>query len=175
VKNVKKILLPLLIAAVHLGNVAFTQAESPTSAHNRQHRRYHTINALANTSGQEVLFESAGFAGFTVEGSAKFKKPLIIPFTSTEQYHYEFALDNPYIPPEALMIKTLQGSFGMWEHEGGIVSARVYERGYTSVDDCKETTLVKAHLLHASKAAVLGFLLLVNQAGELHLKPLGQP
>jgi hypothetical protein len=75
---------------------------------------------------------------------------LNIPFISVmanSEYRQAFVLNRPYVPEGALEIRTHFGNFGLWQNEKGIVFARAYVSGQSSLDDCLEQVLVESYLL----------------------------
>lgn len=98
---------------------------APLVAIKREHLCLLAITAVNNASRERIrIIENSKVETIEKLSKKNLRKQFLIPFVSIACYKEQFLRDEPYIPQEALFVKTLQGVFALWEDETGIMVSR---------------------------------------------------
>lgn len=119
------------------------------------------IRIILNDSAHEIELVGKNKKEMVQPGTAVLKQQFDIPFASIKTYIKHLVDDMPYIPTNALKIKTHAGIFGVWEDERGIL----YCKEKDALDDNGVQKLLDVKKLKLALALTLK----INQTGSLDI------
>ncbi len=121
---------------------------------------------IVNNSPDTASFSYAA-KELTLNSGASKNLLLEIPFTGQEKNLFDFVVDRPYIPADALELVTCEGTFYIWRDERGVIVAKAFARGMTRKEALPAVFL---SLSSEDLARVVGCIVTINNAGTLSIK-----
>lgn len=135
------------------------------------------IKAVDNRTSESLVVSQDGMQEKVSSQLARaflLHKIFKVPFVSIRGYREQFMRDVPYVPTQAIRVRTHQGLFGIWESEMGVV----YAPDPTSFDPVTGEWVVKPlfgmtnkrpHEQYKVPFCILNLLLRVSEEGDFSL------
>jgi len=133
-----------------------------------------SVQALSTVKLVKMVNNSPGTAllnysekSFTIHSGSTKNLLVEIPFTHQEKNLFDFIVDQPYVPADALEVVTLDGIFHIWRDERGIIVSKAFVRGMSRKEALPAVFL---SLSSEELTRVIGCIVTINNAGSLSIK-----